>query len=83
MRFLLRLIPKTACVAVFSAIFCAGSAFAAGTAPGYHNPARAERVASQPDRPNILWIVGENMALDLGVYGMENVATPQSGRSGA
>ncbi len=28
------------------------------------------------DRPNILWLVGENMKLDLGVYGAENVYTP-------
>ncbi|MEM0969042.1 MAG: sulfatase [Verrucomicrobiota bacterium] len=28
------------------------------------------------DRPNILWIVGENLCLDLGIYGMENVETP-------
>ncbi len=27
-------------------------------------------------RPNILWIVGENFALDLGCYGAENVRTP-------
>ena len=27
-------------------------------------------------RPNILWIVGENLNLDLGIYGAENVATP-------
>jgi N-sulfoglucosamine sulfohydrolase len=26
--------------------------------------------------PNILWIVGENLNLDLGVYGAKNVATP-------
>jgi arylsulfatase A-like enzyme len=26
-------------------------------------------------RPNILWLVGENMKLDLGVYGAEHVAT--------
>ncbi len=26
--------------------------------------------------PNILWIVGENLNLDLGIYGAENVATP-------
>ena len=26
--------------------------------------------------PNILWLVGENMKLDLGVYGAENVHTP-------
>ena len=28
------------------------------------------------ERPNILWIVGENLCLDLGVYGMDNVKTP-------
>ncbi len=28
------------------------------------------------DKPNILWLVGENMNLDLGVYGMPNVHTP-------
>jgi len=27
-------------------------------------------------RPNILWIVGENLNLDLGIYGAKNVATP-------
>ena len=27
-------------------------------------------------RPNILWIVGENLDLDLGCYGAENVRTP-------
>ena len=30
----------------------------------------------QGDQPNILWIVGENFALDLGIYGAENVHTP-------
>ncbi len=29
-----------------------------------------------PERPNIIWIVGENLNLDLGIYGTENVATP-------
>ncbi|MEM9365951.1 MAG: sulfatase [Planctomycetota bacterium] len=29
-----------------------------------------------PARPNILWIVGENLKLDLGCYGATNVATP-------
>lgn len=33
----------------------------------------AEEPAS---RPNILWIVGENLALDLGCYGAANVKTP-------
>ncbi len=30
----------------------------------------------KPDRPNILWIVGENFGLDFGCYGAENVRTP-------
>jgi arylsulfatase A-like enzyme len=32
--------------------------------------------ASTETRPNILWIVGENLNLDLGIYGATNVATP-------
>ena len=28
------------------------------------------------ERPNIVWIVGENLNLDLGIYGAKNVATP-------
>jgi arylsulfatase A-like enzyme len=31
-------------------------------------------------RPNILWIVGENLKLDLGCYGAENVHTPNLDR---
>jgi len=31
---------------------------------------------AEPRKPNILWIIGENLALDLGCYGMPNVATP-------
>ena len=34
----------------------------------------AENARSQP--PNVLWIVGENLALDLGCYGEKNVRTP-------
>ena len=26
-------------------------------------------------RPNILWLAGENLSLDLGCYGMKNVRT--------
>ena len=37
-------------------------------------PAAAPAAAST--RPNILWLVGENMNLDLGIYGAPNVATP-------
>jgi len=32
--------------------------------------------AEDARRPNILWIVGENFALDLGCYGAKNVRTP-------
>ena len=31
---------------------------------------------ARAQRPNILWIVGENLALDLGCYGMQHVRTP-------
>ncbi len=36
----------------------------------------APAYAAGDDKPNILWLVGENMNLDLGVYGAENVHTP-------
>jgi len=32
--------------------------------------------SAKPARPNILWIVGENLKLDLGCYGAKNVKTP-------
>jgi len=32
--------------------------------------------SARSQRPNILWIVGENIALDLGCYGERNVRTP-------
>ena len=35
-----------------------------------------EEKAPSQKRPNILWIVGENFALDLGCYGAKNVKTP-------
>ena len=35
--------------------------------------ARPATVVAQTTQPNILWIVGENLCLDLGVYGMKNV----------
>jgi len=37
----------------------------------------------RPSRPNILWIVGENLALDLGCYGAEQVETPHLDRLAA
>lgn len=38
---------------------------------------------SRPKRPNILWLVGENMKLDLGIYGAKNVQTPNLDRLAA
>ena len=34
-------------------------------------------------RPNILWLAGENLSLDLGCYGMKNVRTPNLDRLAA
>ncbi|MEM0895377.1 MAG: sulfatase-like hydrolase/transferase, partial [Verrucomicrobiota bacterium] len=39
--------------------------------------------ARTADKPNILWIVGENFALDLGCYGQKNVETPNLDRLAA
>ncbi len=39
--------------------------------------------AEPPRRPNILWLVGENLCLDLGCYGAEHVATPNLDRLAA
>ena len=39
-------------------------------------PACGGERPAQSVQPNILWIVGENFALDLGIYGAENVHTP-------
>jgi len=33
--------------------------------------------AEIPNQPNIIWIVGENLNLDLGIYGEELVSTPR------
>ncbi|HIM29886.1 MAG TPA: sulfatase [Planctomycetes bacterium] len=40
----------------------------------------ASIVQGEQKRPNILWIVGENFALDLGCYGEKLVATPNLDR---
>lgn len=37
---------------------------------------RDDRDTASPEKPNILWIVAENIKLDLGCYGAENVLTP-------
>ena len=39
-----------------------------------------QRTGKVISRPNILWIVGENFALDLGCYGAQNVETPNLDR---
>ncbi|MCH5377010.1 MAG: sulfatase-like hydrolase/transferase, partial [Planctomycetes bacterium] len=45
---------------------------------------RAEAHDRRPERrPNILWIVGENFALDFACYGGENVKTPNVDRLAA
>ena len=36
----------------------------------------ADKIHSDDRSPNILWIVGENLKLDLGCYGAKNVKTP-------
>lgn len=40
-------------------------------------------VASSAERPNIVWIVGENLKLDLGCYGATGVRTPHLDRLAA
>ncbi len=39
--------------------------------------------ADAPRRPNILWLIGENICLDLGCYGAKGVATPNLDRLAA
>ncbi|HUS98251.1 MAG TPA: sulfatase-like hydrolase/transferase [Hyphomicrobiaceae bacterium] len=39
--------------------------------------------AGTPRRPNILWLIGENIALDLGCYGEKFVQTPNLDRLAA
>lgn len=76
MTLLFKYSPKIAWAATLLTILSVvGRTFAAGT-EGPGDIDRDGQVSAQPDRPNILWIVGENIALDLGSYGMENVATP-------
>ena len=59
---------------VFS-FFCFVLAF---VLPGCTVPdsSATQSASSGSDHPNILWLVGENMNLDLGVYGAANLSTP-------
>jgi len=40
------------------------------------SPADAQGRQSDRERPNILWLIAEDMGADLGVYGQDNVRTP-------
>lgn len=57
----------------FFGLLCVGLVACRGKKPEtdiqHENPVRSQH-------PNILWIVGENIALDLGCYGERNVHTP-------
>ena len=56
----------------FAVVFASISLFSTSTA-----------LTIAADRPNILWIVGENLKLDLGCYGAKNVETPNLDRLAA
>ncbi len=43
--------------------------------PSGSSPAASQQQADM-EPPNILWLVGENLKLDLGIYGAEHVETP-------
>ena len=45
-------------------------------AAGLVSAAPEEQKNAASGAPNILWVVGENFALDLGCYGQQNVKTP-------
>jgi arylsulfatase A-like enzyme len=65
--------PSLRCIAV--AVLAAArliSSSLVADEPAADEPARSKPVR----RPNILWIVGENLKLDLGCYGAKNVHTP-------
>lgn len=43
----------------------------------------ASAMAAPPRRPNIVWVIGENISHDLGCYGAAHVATPHLDRLAA
>ena len=57
---------RTACLLLISAALTAA--------------ASAAETATTPRRPNILWLIGENIKLDLGCYGEKLVCTPNLDR---
>lgn len=57
---------KTVFKIAFIVLLCSGS----------NLYAEKNQTKNFPDRPNILWIVGENISLDLGCYGEKHVQTP-------
>ena len=56
------------CIAAF-ALLCAGATVEGEVLRQQHN-----------SRPNVLWLVGEDMGLDLGCYGLESLQTPHLDR---
>jgi arylsulfatase A-like enzyme len=64
----------TSLIAAVASASAAGCRYGEGT----HKRTNADRGFSDrgTERPNILWIVGENLKLDLGCYGAKNVRTP-------
>ncbi len=58
--------PPIRCLSFAAVLAALSLPCAAAEAPG----------STAPPRPNILWIVGENLKLDLGCYGAANVRTP-------
>lgn len=69
---------RTAIIKRFTKIICiTGSAMLLAIACNSLDRETTERpVDADLKSPNILWIVGENLNLDLGVYGCDLVATP-------
>lgn len=66
-------------------VFATLSAAGCSSAVGPNKQPRVSRAGPKPNvnRPNILWIVGENLKLDLGCYGAKNVRTPNLDRLAA
>lgn len=55
-------------------LFCLLGVCIPGCTPA--EPRETQADTAPPEQPNILWLVGENMNLDLGIYGAANVSTP-------
>ncbi|MHC4426056.1 MAG: sulfatase family protein [Planctomycetota bacterium] len=67
-------LKTTSVGAVLTGLSVVGCRHTDGACPGI-NVSR-DGSSKRTERPNILWIVGENLKLDLGCYGAKNVHTP-------